>query len=35
MGSKITFSGFVSLVFLVAALTAGTANAMSVVRGPG
>jgi hypothetical protein len=29
MGSKTTFSRFVGLVFLVAALTAGTANAMS------
>ena len=30
MGSKITISRFVGLVFLVAALTGGTANAMSV-----
>lgn len=30
MGPKITFSRFVGLVFLVAALTGGTANAMSV-----
>ena len=30
MGSKITFSRFVGLVFLAAALTGGTANAMSV-----
>jgi hypothetical protein len=30
MGSKITFSRVVGLVFLVAALTGGTANAMSV-----
>ena len=32
MGSKITISRFVGLVFLVAALTGGTANAMSVER---
>ena len=30
MGSKITISRFVGLVFLVAALSSGTANAMSV-----
>jgi hypothetical protein len=30
MGPKITFSRFVGLVFLVAALSSGTANAMSV-----
>ena len=30
MGSKVTFSRFVGLVFLAAALTGGTANAMSV-----
>jgi hypothetical protein len=30
MGPKITFSRFVGLVFLVGALTGGTANAMSV-----
>ena len=30
MGSKVTISRFVGLVFLVAALTGGTANAMSV-----
>lgn len=30
MGSKITISRFVGLVFLVAALTGGTANAMSI-----
>jgi len=30
MGSKITFSRFVGLVFLVAALSSGTANAASV-----
>ena len=30
MGSKITFSRFVGLVFLVAALSSGTANATSV-----
>ena len=34
MGSKITISRFVGLVFLVAALTGGTANAMSAGTTP-